>query len=91
MERKSRRMAQRALLALIVSLAGAGIARGVDELAPSTLAHPVGVDGRVLFAVVAPTGTSAAARASRVPPGAPPSSPCCWPGCWCSTRGSTAA
>lgn len=55
-------------LCLAVSLAGTGVARGADELEPSAPARPVVVDGRVLFAVVAPPGrgVSAEARAEAI-------------------------
>ena len=68
MERRSRRAAHRTLLALVIALAGIGVARGADELEPRAPARPVIVDGRVLFAVVAPPGrgVSAEARAQAI-------------------------
>ena len=63
MERETRRVACRALLTVVVSLAGLGTARGDDELEPSATARPVVVDGRVLFTVVAPPGKGIGAEA----------------------------
>ena len=50
-------------LFLAVSLTGIGVARGADELEPAAPARPVVVDGRVLFAVVAPPGRGISAEA----------------------------